>query len=195
MSMGTSWWHHIKCGRRLLYRHGYPCHIWWICRLGSTKMSLWNLVILCQTVLGIYEPLTLWWTNDADENRRGPWYKVETPFGVSPYKKPTNWWGKAKCHATRLYILSRRSVKFIMIIPQTWPNYALICRKHPFYALFVQSYLIAFCGRPDIASDVVSCRFVRLIVQDKLIKFRNPGLNLSREIPPEAIRGGFFERW
>ena len=67
----------------------------------------------------------------------------------------------------------------------------LFGRQDPFYALFVQ-YLIAFCSRKETASDVTSCRFVGPIVPNKQVKFRDPWLNRSQEIPPEVVGGGTF---
>ena len=51
-------------------------------------------------------------------------------------------------------------------------------------------YLIAFCTRPEIASDVIASRFVRPIVRDKRVKCCDPRLNRCRAIPTEAV-GGF----
>ena len=52
-------------------------------------------------------------------------------------------------------------------------------------------HLVALCSRPEAAKDVSFGRFVRPIVLDKRLKFRDPSLNSSREIPPEAVRGRF----
>ena len=54
-------------------------------------------------------------------------------------------------------------------------------------------YLIAFWSRPEAANGVTSDKFVRPIVPDKCIKFCDPCLNRSREIPLEAVGGGIFE--
>ena len=54
-------------------------------------------------------------------------------------------------------------------------------------------YLAAFCRRPAAASGVIYGRFVRKLVPDKYVKFRNLRFNRSREIPPEAIGGGIFD--
>ena len=51
-------------------------------------------------------------------------------------------------------------------------------------------YLIAFCSRPEAASDVNSGKFVGPIFPDEPAKFRNPCLNYSREIP---IVGDIFD--
>ena len=59
----------------------------------------------------------------------------------------------------------------------------LLARSHPFYALFVQ-YLIAFCGRPEAASD---SRVVAPSVPNKHVKFGGSCTKRSREIPPKAI--------
>ena len=56
-----------------------------------------------------------------------------------------------------------------------------------FKRTFVQ-YLIAFCSRPE-------GRFVRLILPDKSVKFRDTRLYRSLEIPPEAVRGSIFNRF
>ena len=55
-------------------------------------------------------------------------------------------------------------------------------------------YLIALCCRTETASDVVSGRFVLPVVRDKRVKFRDPRLNCSREIPPEAVGGVIYGR-
>ena len=62
----------------------------------------------------------------------------------------------------------------------------------PVLRTFVQ-YLITFCSRTEAAGDVLSGRFVGPIVLDKPVKFCGPTLNRSREIPPEAVRGGIFD--
>ena len=64
----------------------------------------------------------------------------------------------------------------------------------PFLRTFVQ-YLIAFCSLPQTASDVMSGSFVGPIIHDKRVKFRYSRLNLSREIPLDAVGGGFFDRF
>ena len=57
----------------------------------------------------------------------------------------------------------------------------------------VLQYLIAFCSRLEAASDVISGTFVAPTVPDKIVKFRDPCLNRSRVIPPEAVGGGIFD--
>ena len=100
-------------------------------------------------------------------------------------KKPTNWWGFAKRHAT-LYNLGRRSVE-LMILHQTVTELCAYMPAAPVLCTFVQ-HLIAFCCRPEASGDVISGKFVPPIVHDKIEKFRDPGLNHSGEIPPEAVR-------
>ena len=56
---------------------------------------------------------------------------------------------------------------------------------------FVQ-HLIAFCSRPEAASDIIFGASVGLIVPNKPVKFRDPRLNRFREIPPEAVGSGIF---
>ena len=53
-------------------------------------------------------------------------------------------------------------------------------------------YLAAFYNQPERASDVISGTLVRQIVLEKCVKFGPPRLNLSREIPPEAIGSSIF---
>ena len=64
----------------------------------------------------------------------------------------------------------------------------------PVLRTFVQ-YFIAFCSRPEAASDMSSGRFVRLAVVDKCVNFHDPHLNCSREIAPEAVACGNFDRF
>ena len=54
---------------------------------------------------------------------------------------------------------------------------------------FVQ-YSIAFCRRLEVASDVMSGRFVGLTVSGERMKSRDPRLNRSQEIPSGAVVGG-----
>ena len=61
-----------------------------------------------------------------------------------------------------------------------------------FLRTFVQ-YLIALWNRHEPASSVISGTFVGPIVPDKPVKFRDPCLNHSREILPEAVGGGIFQ--
>ena len=57
---------------------------------------------------------------------------------------------------------------------------------------FVQ-YLITFCSQPEAAGVVISGLFVWPVVLDKYVKFHDPSLNRSREIPSEAGGGGIFD--
>ena len=59
---------------------------------------------------------------------------------------------------------------------------------------FVQ-YLITFCSRLEAADDVISGTFVGTVVLHKCVKFHDPTLNGSREIPPKSIGGGIFDRF
>ena len=61
----------------------------------------------------------------------------------------------------------------------------------PVFRTFVQ-YLITFCSRPETASDVISGLFVGMIVPEKPVTFRDPRLNLSQAIPPEAVEAAFL---
>ena len=54
-------------------------------------------------------------------------------------------------------------------------------------------YLIAFCSRPEAASDAISGKFMGPIVLDKRVKFDCHRKNGSREISPEGVGGGIFD--
>ena len=47
--------------------------------------------------------------------------------------------------------------------------------------------------RSEAAGGIISGLFVGPIVLDMFVKFHDPSLNHSREIPPEAVRGGVFD--
>ena len=53
-------------------------------------------------------------------------------------------------------------------------------------------YLITFDSRPKAAGNVIS-GILGPIVLDKCVKFRDPSLNRSQEIPHEATGGGIFD--
>ena len=50
-------------------------------------------------------------------------------------------------------------------------------------------------SRPAAASDVICGRFVGPDVLGRRVKFHYPSLNRSREIVPEAVGGGIFDRF
>ena len=54
-------------------------------------------------------------------------------------------------------------------------------------------YLTIFCSRLEAAGDVISGRFVGLVVLDKPVKLHDPSLNCSSEIPLEAVGGDIFD--
>ena len=56
-------------------------------------------------------------------------------------------------------------------------------------------YFKTFYSRPEAAVDVISGRFVGLIVLDKYDKLRGPRLNRFREIPPGDVGGGILYRF
>ena len=57
---------------------------------------------------------------------------------------------------------------------------------------FVQ-YLITFFSRLEAVSYIISGIFVVPVVLDKHLKFHDPSLNRSREIPPVAVGGSIFD--
>ena len=109
-------------------------------------------------------------------------------------KKPTNWWGRQ--NAAPLNNLGRLQVKFTAPLPVTLRQTVTeLCASRPaatVLRIFVQ-YLVAFCSRPEGASDVISSRFVRLAVPNKPVKCCDPCLNRSPKIRPEAVGGCSFE--
>ena len=48
-------------------------------------------------------------------------------------------------------------------------------------------YLIAFCSRQEVTSDVISGRFVGAVVSDFPVQFGDSRSNHSREIRPEVV--------
>ena len=60
---------------------------------------------------------------------------------------------------------------------------------------FTHFYAVFNCILQPIvaASDLISGIFVGPIVPDKPVKFHDPCLNQSREIPPEAVKGSIFD--
>ena len=67
------------------------------------------------------------------------------------------------------------------------------CLLDPFDALLCSIQLHCAAGWKE-AKDVISSSSVRLIVPDEAVKFRDPGLNRSRELRLEAVRYGNFGR-
>ena len=68
-----------------------------------------------------------------------------------------------------------------------WPNYLTLWPARPVLRITFVQYFIAFCSRPEVMSDVISGRFVGPAIPDNRVKFSDSRLNLSREIPPEAV--------
>ena len=64
------------------------------------------------------------------------------------------------------------TVKFSvsLLVISRWPNYAASVLAAPVLRTIVQ-YLIAFCSRPETASDIISGRLVGPIVHDKHVNF------------------------
>ena len=78
-----------------------------------------------------------------------------------------------------------------------WPKYSTVADS---VLRLVMQYSITFCRQLEAASNIISGRFVRLIVPDNAAKFRDSRsrLNLTLEILSEAlgdaICGGVFAR-
>ena len=73
-----------------------------------------------------------------------------------------------------------------------WPKYLTLWPAGLVLRITFVQYLIAFCSRTEVTSDVISDRILRSVVPDKGVKFGDPRLNCSLEIPPEAVLGGIF---
>ena len=98
-------------------------------------------------------------------------------------------------------IISRVAVEYVgmdvqfkiwLFYGKQWPSYSTLWPAEPVLRTFVQ-YLIAFCSRPETDSDVLAGKFLVSIVPDKLVEFRDPRLNRSREIKPNAAGGDIFD--
>ena len=63
----------------------------------------------------------------------------------------------------------------------------------PVLRITIIQYLIVICSRPEETSIVISSRFVGPAVPDNRVKFGDPCLNVSPEIPPEVVWGGTFD--
>ena len=82
------------------------------------------------------------------------------------------------------------SLSLLVILRQTVTELCASMLPTPVSRTFMQ---IGFCNRPETDSDVISGTFVGPIFPDKPVKFCDPYLNRSREIPPEAIGGDIFD--
>ena len=60
----------------------------------------------------------------------------------------------------------------------------LVGRPHLFYASLLSSILLHFAPEQK---QLTTSRFVGPVISDKGLKLGDPRLNLSREIPPEAV--------
>ena len=78
------------------------------------------------------------------------------------------------------------SVQLLVNVVNQWPNYFTLWSATPILGITFVQYLIAFCSRPEENSDVTSSKFVGPVVPDNHVKFGDPRLILSREIPPKA---------
>ena len=76
-----------------------------------------------------------------------------------------------------------------MDVPASFGDSSLktLVKEDPFCALLCRMQdLLAFCNRPEGAGDVISGKFMRPIVLDRYITFRDPCLSRSREIRLKA---------
>ena len=68
-----------------------------------------------------------------------------------------------------------------------WLKYLTLSLAGPVLHITFVQYSTEFCSQPDAPSDVISGLFVGPVVPDNRVKFVDPRLNLSREIPPEVV--------
>ena len=103
----------------------------------------------------------------------------------------SSWW----CHIRCGYRLDRngclRNSWWIWV--KQWPKYFTHWPAGPVLCITFVQYLIAFCSRQEATSNVISSRFVGPVIPDNSVKFGDPLINLSPEIPPEAIWDGIFD--
>ena len=72
-----------------------------------------------------------------------------------------------------------------------WPNYSTLCWPDTFYALLCSIHLQFTADWKQLATDVISGRFVGLTVSDKSVKFSGPHLNRFGEIRPKVVGWAF----
>ena len=104
--------------------------------------------------------------------------------------------GKTQRHST---LQSRQTFSQIQChywwtcVKQPWPNYAPLCPQHPFYALLYSNYLHFAADRKQLVTSYPTGLWGRPTVHDKRVQSRDPRLNRTQEIPPEAVGGGIFK--
>ena len=79
------------------------------------------------------------------------------------------------------------AVNIWRIWDKQWPNYSTRWPVGPVLRNTFVQYLFAFYSRPEATSDVISDTFVGPVISDNRVKFGDPRINLSREIPPDAF--------
>ena len=87
-------------------------------------------------------------------------------------------------HLVRLYIGGHGCLcKIVWFYVKHWPSYSTLL---PTRLIFVHFCTLFRCilQPAETASEVTPGTFVRLIVRDRRVKFRYPGLNYCRGIPP-----------
>ena len=73
-------------------------------------------------------------------------------------------------------------------IPYNFPTYLM--QTKPSHAAFsAVSFSLDKCQK-EAAGEVISGKFVGPVVLDKYVKYNDPSLNRSWEIPPKAVGGG-----
>ena len=68
-----------------------------------------------------------------------------------------------------------------------WPKYMTLWLARPVLRITFVEYLIAFCSRLEVMSDVISVSFVGPEGPENRVKFGDPRLKSSREILNEAF--------
>ena len=72
-----------------------------------------------------------------------------------------------------------------------WPNYVHLYQLHPFYALSCSTQLHFAADWKQPMTYVLSIKFIRLVVPDEWVKFRDTRLNRSLYIRPKVVVGAF----
>ena len=79
------------------------------------------------------------------------------------------------------------AVQHLVNLVKRWPNYYTLWPAGPVLPITFVQYLIAFCSRPRETRDVIFGKLVGPFIPEKLVKFGDPRLDRSREIPPKAV--------
>ena len=154
-----------------------------------------NSVILGQTVIEIT-------TASLCDERTTPAY---AGYHIRPtrhtgvlliYQKPTNWWIREIAAPLNFAIsadIQSNSVSssLLAILRQTVTELCAYMPAAPVLRTCAH-YLIAFCSRPEAATEVIYGRFVRLAVPGQCVKFRDHHFIFLQRFDPKAAFSTVF---